>query len=60
MPPVQRKDERQNNTQKNRRDDGGIKDRVLAAVDKVARQPAQPRQTEFGAEHDEQAHGNEG
>ena len=43
MAPEQRKDERQDNTQKNRRDYGEVKDRVLAAVDKVTRQTAQPR-----------------
>ena len=42
MAPEQRKDERQDNTQKNRRDYGEVKDRVLAAVDKITRQPAQP------------------
>ena len=56
----QRKDERQNNTQKNRRDYGEVKDGVLAAVDEVTRQTAQPRQTEFSAKHDEQAHRYEG
>ena len=43
MAPEQRNDERQDNTQKNRRDYGEVKDRVLAAVDKVTRQTAQPR-----------------
>ena len=42
MAPEQRKDERQDNTQKNRRDDGEVKDRVLAAEDKITRQTAQP------------------